>query len=205
MGQALACRAGRAASVICSGANRLEATDVEQGVEAAAASAWLTLVYKLPPEPARERIAIWRQLKALGAVYLQQGVCALPFTPAHREQLAALATRIRGAHGEAALLEARLADAATAASLYERYQAARAHEYGELIIAGRRLLRHLELDEPAERELNAAELERLKRWYARVVERDYFGCTERERAAQLLQAAEAALHGAAQHTDSARD
>lgn len=166
---------------------------------------WLALIYKLPPEPARERIAIWRQLKALGAVYLQQGVCALPLTPAHREQLAALAGRIRAAQGEAALLEARLADAETAAALHARYAAARAHEYGEIVIAVRRLLRHLELDEPAERELNAAELERLKRWYARVVARDCFGCPERDTAAQLLQAAEAALRGEAQRTDAARD
>jgi hypothetical protein len=193
-------------AVVCWLANGLEAVRVtHEGEMRAAAGDWLTLIYKLPPEPARERIAIWRQLKALGAVYLQQGVCVLPLTPAHRDQLAALARRIRAAQGEAALLEARLADAETAAALRERYAAARAHEYGEIVIAVRRLLRHLELDEPAERELNAAELERLKRWYTRVVARDCFGCPERDTAAHLLQAAETALRGQAQRTDAARD
>ena len=36
---------------------------------------WLLFTYKVPPEPASKRIALWRRLKGLGAVYLQNGVC----------------------------------------------------------------------------------------------------------------------------------
>jgi hypothetical protein len=34
---------------------------------------WLILIYHLPREPSRHRVAMWRKLKALGAPYLQDG------------------------------------------------------------------------------------------------------------------------------------
>src|SRR5215210_8900163 len=39
---------------------------------------WFVLIYKLPAEPTRLRASVWRKLKAAGAVYLQNGVAALP-------------------------------------------------------------------------------------------------------------------------------
>ena len=44
------------------------------------AQPWLLLTYKIPPEPSKKRVAIWRRLKGMGAVYLQSGVCLLPKT-----------------------------------------------------------------------------------------------------------------------------
>src|SRR6266853_2064791 len=48
---------------------------------------WLLLTYKVPPEPAAKRIALWRRLKGMGAVYLQNGVCLLPKTDDHIRRL----------------------------------------------------------------------------------------------------------------------
>ena len=160
-----------------------------------AAGCWLVLVYKMAPEPARQRIAVWRRIKALGAVYLQQGVCALPTTPTHRAAFADLAARVRDAGGEAILLSSTFGDEQTAAGVRARYAEARNHEYEEIAIAARRLLRHVEMAEPAERAVNVAELERLRRWQARVVARDFFGAPLQQPTAELLQATEAALHG----------
>ena len=39
--------------------------------EQQAAGGWLLLVYRVPPEPSRLRAAVWRRLKSLGAIYLQ--------------------------------------------------------------------------------------------------------------------------------------
>ena len=36
------------------------------------------MAYKLPAGPTRLRAGVWRKLKAAGAVYLQNGVAALP-------------------------------------------------------------------------------------------------------------------------------
>ena len=163
---------------------------------------WLVLIYKMAPEPVRQRIAVWRRLKALGAVYLQQGVCVLPNSSAHHTALVELAERVRAAGGEAGLLSASLEDLETAGTVRARYDAARDHEYQEIATAARRLLRHVELDDPAERDVNAAELERLTRWYARVVGRDFFGAPLQQPTAELLQAAGAALHGTAVAVDA---
>src|SRR4029079_1171563 len=43
----------------------------KQGTSPNGELAWLLLTYKVPAEPAKRRIALWRKLKALGAVYLQ--------------------------------------------------------------------------------------------------------------------------------------
>jgi hypothetical protein len=48
---------------------------------------WLLLTYKIPPEPSKKRVAIWRRLKGMGAVYLQSGVCLLPKTDDHVRRL----------------------------------------------------------------------------------------------------------------------
>ena len=39
---------------------------------------WLILIYHLPREPSRHWVAVWRKLKGLGALYLQDGTVALP-------------------------------------------------------------------------------------------------------------------------------
>ncbi len=70
-----------------------------------AARAWLLLTYKVPAEPAKRRIALWRKLKALGAVYLQSGVCLVPKVESHARRLKLLQNEITATEGDAVLLE----------------------------------------------------------------------------------------------------
>ena len=51
-------------------------------------------------------MAVWRRLKTLGALYLQDGVAALPEDAVTREQLEWLQLRIREAGGKATLWKA---------------------------------------------------------------------------------------------------
>src|ERR1700749_895304 len=39
---------------------------------------WRVIIYRLPAEPSRHRVAIWRELRRPGAVPLQQGTLAGP-------------------------------------------------------------------------------------------------------------------------------
>src|SRR5207249_4841485 len=48
---------------------------------AAPPHAWLLLIYRVPQEPPGRRTYVWRQLKQLGAVYLQQAAAILPDQP----------------------------------------------------------------------------------------------------------------------------
>jgi DNA-binding transcriptional regulator PaaX len=66
---------------------------------------WLLLTYKVPAEPSSKRMALWRRLKSLGAVYLQNGVCLLPKTDDHVRKLKVLENDIGAMDGECVLLE----------------------------------------------------------------------------------------------------
>src|SRR5918995_1028979 len=102
---------------------------------------WLLLVYRLPREPSRHRVAVWRKLKTLGALYLQDGVAALPEDAVTREQLEWLQLRIREADGEATLWEALPNTVAEGKSLVEEFRASREAAYKRLIEASGRLRR----------------------------------------------------------------
>jgi len=69
---------------------------------------WLLLAYKVPREPTAGRVFVWRKLKRLGALPLQDAVWVLPASAPNREQFQWLATEIEVLEGEATLWEARL-------------------------------------------------------------------------------------------------
>lgn len=141
---------------------------------------WLLLTYKVPPEPARRRMALWRKLKSLGAVYLLNGLCLLPRTADHLRQLKILEHEIAEMGGEAVLLEATPLDAAQRVRVVERFRADRDAEYRELIercdgfageiareaAAGK--LTYAELEE------NDEDLKKLKAWHAKIAALDFY-------------------------------
>lgn len=100
---------------------------------------WLILIYHLPRVPSRHRVAVWRRLKALGAVYLQDGVAALPEDAVTREHLEWLQLRVREAGGEATLWEALPNTVAEDRALVGEFRASREAAYRELIEAAERL------------------------------------------------------------------
>ncbi|MBP1154858.1 MULTISPECIES: Chromate resistance protein ChrB [unclassified Paenibacillus] len=68
---------------------------------------WLHLLYKIPRNPSKTRVYVWRKLKRLGAVLLHESVWCLPSTPKTREQLQWLVIKIQELGGEASLWESR--------------------------------------------------------------------------------------------------
>ena len=69
---------------------------------------WLLLLYRVPPEPTANRVAVWRKLKRLGAILLHDSVWVLPPSPRTLEELRWLAAEIRDRGGEAMLWEGSL-------------------------------------------------------------------------------------------------
>jgi DNA-binding transcriptional regulator PaaX len=102
-------------------------------VEGAYKTRWLILIYHLPREPSRHRVAVWRKLKALGALYLQDGAAALPDDAVTHEQLEWLQVRVQEAGGEATLWEALPNTVAENRALVEEFRALREAAYRELI------------------------------------------------------------------------
>lgn len=94
---------------------------------------WLLLTYKVPPEPAKKRIALWRKLKGMGAVYLQNGVCLLPKTDDHTRRLKIIENEINEMAGDSVLLETVALDRAQEDKVIARFKADRDEEYKELL------------------------------------------------------------------------
>jgi hypothetical protein len=89
-----------------------------------------------PAEPSRLRAGIWRKLKAAGAIYLQNGVAALPAGPASERALRGIGQDVRGMGGTAQLFHGRLLGDEEA--VRGQFNAARDEEYTELPGRGRR-------------------------------------------------------------------
>lgn len=60
---------------------------------------WTLLVYKIPAQPSRLRLQIWRRLQRMGALYLQDAVCLLPDRPDLTENMQYVAETIAEMEG----------------------------------------------------------------------------------------------------------
>lgn len=61
---------------------------------------WIVLSYKVPSEPSTIRVRVWRTLKALGVVYIQQSVCVAPDTAEVQKKIQSLKKLIESNKGE---------------------------------------------------------------------------------------------------------
>lgn len=160
---------------------------------------WLLLIYRVPQEPAGRRTYVWRQLKQLGAVYLQQAAAVLPDRPELRAALDALATRIQEFTGEASLLETTSPSSVWAEHLRSRFNEARDAEYGEVVENVERFEDEVRREQRKERfrfaqlEDLEADLHKVEQWCERVVKRDFFGAGAREAAESALRRGSLAL------------
>src|SRR5258708_18644930 len=100
---------------------------------AAMSRTWLLLIYKMPRDPTAGRVAVWRKLKQLGAVALQDAVWLLPANPQTREQFQWLAAEIEELEGEATLWESRLLNAGREGRMIARFNDPVEAEYREIL------------------------------------------------------------------------
>jgi hypothetical protein len=147
------------------------------------------LVYRLPREPSRHRVAVWRKLRDIGALYLQDGVAALPEDAVTREQLEWLQLRVREAGGEATLWEAKPGTLAEEGELVEAFRSSREEAYRTIIAEAERLRRKVQMGGGALSE----QLGKLEREFRAERRRDYFRSQLRLEAAGALKAAREAV------------
>lgn len=148
---------------------------------------WLLLTYKVPPEPAAKRVSLWRKLKGMGAVYIQNGVCLLPKTDDHVRRLKMLENDIFEANGESVILETVALDPTQETKVLARFKAERDDAYEEFIdkcddfereVAKEVTANHYTY---AELEENDVDLKKLQNWLAKIQKLDFYGA---ERAAE---------------------
>src|ERR1700735_5443996 len=99
--------------------------------DAARGPGWLLLVSRVPSEPTRLRSTVWRRLKSLGAIYLQNSAAALPASVGNERAMRKLRSQILDMEGTAALLSCRVL--AGEQEVRASFQAARNDEYEEIV------------------------------------------------------------------------
>jgi hypothetical protein len=158
------------------------------------------LVYRLPPKPTAGRVAVWRQLKKIGAIYLQQSVCVFPTNSALRRDLGPILERIGDAAGEFHLLPLRKLDSAEEAKLIRQFQDQTSSHYQEIIENCEvNFTKEIEFEifrknfTYGEAEEIRAEFEKICAWFDRVRQRDWFGAPNMEGAKEWLQRCEKML------------
>ncbi len=158
---------------------------------------WLLLVYRVPSEPTRLRATVWRRLKGLGAIYLQNSAAALPDSPSGQRALRKLRHEIIEMQGTAVLL--RSVALAGEPDVLAAFQAARDDEYEEIVDRCRDFLVQVDKEHVAkhftyaELEENEVDLTKLQNWYAKVRDRDVYHAPGRAAAFEALKECEQAL------------
>jgi hypothetical protein len=159
---------------------------------------WLVLVYRVPSEPTRLRAAVWRRLKNLGAIYLQNSVAALPAGPKAERALRTLRNEIiQNMSGRAHLLSSVAMVGDT--DLVAEYNAVRNDEYDEILDKCQDFRAEIEKETAVEHftygelEENEEDLAKLLRWHEKVKERDVFGATGAQAVQEALEGCRTAL------------
>lgn len=158
---------------------------------------WLVLVYRVPSEPTRLRATVWRRLKGLGAIYLQNSAAALPASTAAERALRKLRREILEMAGTAVLMSC--AVLAGEAEVRSGFQAARDDEYAEIVDKCQDFLAGIEKEfvathfSFAELEENEVDYQKLVTWLAKIGDRDVFGAPGRVEAQEALAACEQEL------------
>jgi hypothetical protein len=155
-------------------------------VKRGAPLSWRVLIYRVPTEPASKRVAVWRDLKRLGALYLQQCACIFPDLPAVNADVDQVANKIPALGGEIFVLDVPRLSAEDEARIIESFRTQRTSEYAEIIEeCETKFVKEIEFEHFRqnytfeEAEEIEQDLEKIRRWFDRVRERDWFKADRR--------------------------
>jgi len=165
---------------------------------------WIALLFRLPAEPSRHRVAVWRELRRTGAVPLGQSVWAVPDQPMFAEAIDRAVELVARGDGDALVLDVAGRGPHHAAQLEATYTEAREAEWTEFLAQCAKYLAELDHEVAiakftlAELDEEEHSLERLRRWHRELRLRDVLAAPSAPSAGQALIACEAKL---ADYTD----
>ncbi|GAA1416858.1 hypothetical protein GCM10009662_68090 [Catellatospora coxensis] len=140
----------------------------------------MLLAYRIPREPSRPRIAVWRKLEALGVARLGDGLVALPADARTREHLDWIADEVTEAGGAATIWVAAPGSLAQERSIAAAMGEARAAEYEQIAAEAQAAASS---DETERRRV----LRRLRAELRRIGRRDHFPPPQRQIAHTAVQ------------------
>lgn len=161
---------------------------------------FMLLIYQVPSQPSAARVSVWRELKRIGALYLQQSVCILPATEPLVVALQKITERITELEGNYHLLPLIALPEEEEAKIVDGFIAQSNLQYDEIIEDCEvNFSKEIEFETfrqnftYAEAEEIRQDLDKIRRWYERVVERDLFGAARRDDALRSIESCEKQL------------
>jgi len=153
---------------------------------------WLLVIPRIPAEPSRHRVAVWRELRRLGAVPAASGAWTIPDLPAFTESLPNLRTLAANGEGSLAVLRVESHGEDDVAALRDAFVATRADEWTEFIADCGKFEDEIDREIAKEKftfgELEEEEqsLERLRRWQRDLARRNPIALDVAEEAGRRL-------------------
>ncbi|MFD1939658.1 MULTISPECIES: Chromate resistance protein ChrB [Nonomuraea] len=170
---------------------------------------WLVLLIKLPADPSRHRVAVWRELRKVGALSLGQGIWAVPDVPVFADGVRRAVELTERAEGQSVALHAFGRSAEDEARFEALFTAARSEDWTEFLAdCGKfeaEIAKEIRIGKFTLAELEEEEqsLERLRRWHRDLTARDVFGAPDAAQAAERLKQCTAACEDYAERVFTA--
>jgi hypothetical protein len=153
---------------------------------------WLIFLSQLPSNPSSLRVAVWRKMRAAGALGLQNGTWIFPQNNENEAFLLELLELVQSQGASGQIFRMQPLNEAIEADLLARFQSDREQEYTELIEGCSEFLAENE-KESAKQKFTFAELEeaeddlaKLEAWQAKINKRDFTQSQHAVEAASLL-------------------
>lgn len=156
---------------------------------------WIVLVYKIPSEPTKYRAAVWREIKRLGGVYLQNSVAIFPDIDDVALNVSSLSAQIRNMDGSEYMFFTQSPTRGQADELIALFQSARSEEYQELlaeISELKEILQSIRTKEDTQFLLDRTK--RLKKQIGIIKARDYFRASAGKQAGDEIQKLQEAVY-----------
>ncbi len=140
---------------------------------------WILFCPQLPAIPSSPRVTIWRKMRSIGALSLDNGLWLLPYQDESSRIVRELQSFVSSHDGSSKTFLADNFDEETESSILEKFSNDRAEEYAEFKEQCSDFL--IEIDKEtrrknfsfAEFEENEQDLNKLETWYQKIQQRDF--------------------------------
>jgi hypothetical protein len=140
---------------------------------------WIVFIYKVPSKPTKYRASLWRDIKKIGALYLQDGVCIAPDTDDVHLFIGSLAEKVQQWGGQEFSFLSTTFSSDKEMEMIKQFNDTRNDEYKELVPWVDKIKEYFDEEEAWEfSDLQARkvreEFQKLLRLFQAIEARDYF-------------------------------